>query len=211
MLGGKDARGNDTVVNKYLKREDLYFHADIHGAPSCALKLKEGFEEDPHPLPGIPEGVPALRLTQTFDSENFEKTTIEDAASMAVVWSRGWSSGGAAATAFWVEPTQVSKTAETGEALARGAWIVRGKRNWLRDLKMEMTIGMAIINGIPLPLTGTHDAVTKWCSRWFRIGPGNTKKEAIANQIAKSTGLTQDDVLGCLPPGNIEIKEEKNS
>ena len=209
MLGGKDARGNDTVVNKYLKREDLYFHADIHGAPSCALKLKEGFEEDPHPLPGIPEGVPALRLTQTFDSENFEKTTIEDAASMAVVWSRGWSSGGAAATAFWVEPTQVSKTAETGEALARGAWIVRGKRNWLRDLKMEMTIGMAIINGIPLPLTGTHDAVTKWCSRWFRIGPGNTKKEAIANQIAKSTGLTQDDVLGCLPPGNIEIIEEK--
>ena len=211
ILGGKDAKGNDTVVNKYLKREDLYFHADIHGAPSCALKLKDGLEEDPHPLPGIPDGVPALRLTQTFDAENFEKATIEDAASMAVVWSRGWSSGGAAATAFWVEPTQVSKTAETGEALARGAWIVRGKRNWLRDLKMEMTIGMAIINGIPLPLTGTHEAVTKWCSRWFRIGPGNTKKETVANKIAKLTGLTQDDVLGSLPPGNIEIKEERNS
>jgi predicted ribosome quality control (RQC) complex YloA/Tae2 family protein len=210
LLGGKDARGNDTVVNKYLKREDLYFHADLHGAPSCALKLKEGFEEDPHPLPGLPEGVPALRLTQTMESENFEDGTIEDAAAMAVVWSRGWSSGGAAATAFWVEPTQVSKTAETGEALARGAWIVRGKRNWLRDLRMEMTLGMAVVNGIPLPLTGTHEAVTKWCSRWVRIGPGNTKKEALANQIAKSTGLTQDDVLGALPPGNIEVIEDNN-
>ena len=210
LLGGKDARGNDTVVNKYLKREDLYFHADLHGAPSCALKLKEGFEEDPHPLPGLPEGVPALRLTQTMESENFNDETIGDAAAMAVVWSRGWSSGGAAATAFWVEPTQVSKTAETGEALARGAWIVRGKRNWLRDLKMEMTLGMAVINGIPLPLTGTHQAVTQLCSRWVRIGPGNTKKETLANQIAKSTGLTQDDVLGALPPGNIQVIEDNN-
>ena len=210
LLGGKDARGNDTVVNKYLKREDLYLHADLHGAPSCALKLKEGFEVDPHPLPGLPEGVPALRLTQTMEAENFNQETIGDAAAMAVVWSRGWSSGGAAATAFWVEPTQVSKTAETGEALARGAWIVRGKRNWLRDLNMEMTLGMAVINGIPLPLTGTHQAVTKWCSRWVKIGPGNTKKETIANQIAKSTGLTQDDVLASLPPGNIQIIVDYN-
>ena len=75
---------------------------------------------------------------------------------------------------------------------------------------MEMTLGMAVINGIPLPLTGTHQAVTKWCSRWVKIGPGNTKKETIANQIAKSTGLTQDDVLASLPPGNIQIIVDNN-
>ena len=208
VVGGKDARGNDTVVNKYLKRPDLYFHADIHGAPSCSLKLKEGFEADPHPPPGLPEGVPALRLTQTLDAEQFNEATREAAAQMAVVWSRGWSGGGAAATAFWVEPTQVSKTAETGEALARGAWIVRGKRNWLRDLRMELTIGMAVVNGIPLPLTGTHSAVTKWCNRWIRLGPGNQKKEAIANRIAKSTGIAQDDILAALPPGNLQILDD---
>ncbi len=216
ILGGKDARGNDAVVNKYLKREDLYFHADLHGAPSCALKLKEGLEIDPHPLPGLPEGVPSLRLTQTFDGEEggdgttdgFSESTLQEAAALAVVWSRGWSGGGAAATAYWVEPPQVSKTAETGEALARGAWIVRGKRNWLRDLKMELTMGMALINGIPLPLTGSHTAVTKWCERWARIAPGTTKKEAMANMIARETGLVQDDVLAALPPGNMQVIED---
>ncbi|MCS5527337.1 MAG: NFACT family protein, partial [Candidatus Poseidoniales archaeon] len=208
ILGGKDAKGNDAVVNKYLKREDLYFHADLHGAPSCALKLKEGIEVDPHPLPGLPEGVPALRLTQTFEVEEFDEKTIQEAAALAVVWSRGWSGGGAAATAFWVEPPQVSKTAETGESLGRGAWIIRGKRNWLRDLTMEMTLGMAVVNGIPLPLVGAHDAVTKWCERWVRIGTGTIKKEAMANKIAKATGLVQDDVLAALPPGNIEIIED---
>ena len=210
ILGGKDAKGNDTVVNKYLKREDLYFHADLHGAPSCALKLKEGLEEDPHPLPGLPEGVPALRLTQIFEAEEFSEKCIKEAAELAVVWSRGWSSGGAAATAFWVEPPQVSKTAETGESLGRGAWIIRGKRNWLRDLTMEMTLGMAVVNGIPLPLVGAHDAVTKWCERWVRIGTGTIKKEAIANKIAKATGLVQDDVLAALPPGNIQIINNHN-
>ena len=210
ILGGKDAKGNDAVVNKYLKREDLYFHADLHGAPSCALKLKEGLEEDPHPLPGLPEGVPALRLTQTFETEEFSEKCIKEAAEMSVVWSRGWSSGGAAATAFWVEPPQVSKTAETGEALGRGAWIVRGKRNWLRDLTMEMTLGMAVVNGIPLPLVGAHVAVTKWCERWVRIGPGTTKKEAMANKISKATGLVQDDVLAALPPGNVQILKDNN-
>lgn len=210
ILGGKDAKGNDAVVNKYLKREDLYFHADLHGAPSCALKLKEGLEIDPHPLPGLPEGVPALRLTQTFETEEFSEKCIKEAAELAVVWSRGWSSGGAAATAFWVEPPQVSKTAETGEALGRGAWIVRGKRNWLRDLTMEMTLGMAVVNGIPLPLVGSHDAITKWCGRWVRIGTGTVKKEAMANKIAKATGLVQDDVLAALPPGNVQIIKDNN-
>ena len=208
FIGGKDARGNDTVVNKHLTRPDLYFHADLHGAPSCALKLKEGFETDPHPIPGLPDGVPALRLTQTLEVEEFDEGIRNDAAQMAVVWSRGWSSGGAAATAFWVEPTQVSKTAETGEALARGAWIVRGKRNYLKDMKMEMTLGMAVINGIALPLTGTHEAVTNWCERWLRIGPGTVKKEALANKVAKATGIVQDDVLACLPPGNVQVLED---
>ena len=127
---------------------------------------------------------------------------------MAVVWSRGWSAGGAAANAFWVEPPQVSKTAETGEALARGAFVVRGTRNYLRNLPLELTLGLALVNGVPLPLTGPHSAVTAHCSRWARIGPGTTKKETLANRIAKATGLAQDDVLAVLPPGNVQVLED---
>ena len=42
FIGGKDAKGNDVLVRKHLSTSDLYFHADLHGAPSCSLKLKEG-------------------------------------------------------------------------------------------------------------------------------------------------------------------------
>ena len=42
LIGGRDAKGNDVVVRKHLTSNDLYFHADLHGAPSCSLKLKDG-------------------------------------------------------------------------------------------------------------------------------------------------------------------------
>ena len=32
FIGGKDAKGNDTLVKKHLNSTDLYFHADLHGA-----------------------------------------------------------------------------------------------------------------------------------------------------------------------------------
>jgi hypothetical protein len=69
---------------------------------------------------------------------------------------------------------------------------------------------MAVVNGIPLPLVGAHNAVTKGCERWVRIGTGTIKKEAMANKIAKATGLVQDDVLAALPPGNVQIIKDHN-
>ena len=208
LIGGKDARGNDQIVRKRMDRHDRYLHADLHGAPSCTLKLKDGFEPDLQHVGDLPDGVSALRLTQTMEWDDFSEEALEQAAQMAVVWSRGWSAGGAAANAFWVEPPQVSKTAETGEALARGAFVVRGTRNYLRNLPLELTLGLALVNGVPLPLTGPHSAVTAHCSRWARIGPGTTKKETLANRIAKATGLAQDDVLAVLPPGNVQVLED---
>ena len=42
LVGGRDAKGNDAIVKKHLKSEDRYLHADLHGAPSCALQSQRG-------------------------------------------------------------------------------------------------------------------------------------------------------------------------
>jgi predicted ribosome quality control (RQC) complex YloA/Tae2 family protein len=209
FVGGRDAKGNDQIVKKHLSASDLYFHADLHGAPSCSLKLKEGFEKDPHPNPNLPEDVPSLRLTQSLEISEHSEEVLPQAAQMAVSWSRAWGSGGAAATAFHAKQGQVSKTTESGESLGRGAFIVRGNRHWYKDLSMEITLGVVAINGIPLPVVGTHDAISKVCQRWIRLTPGTQKKEQIATKIAKATGLLQDDVLSALPPGNLTIGENQ--
>ena len=203
-------QGNDTIVRKYLKSTDLYIHADLHGAPSCSLRLRDGLITDENPIGFVPEGVTSLRIAQELagdidDAQNLPANIIEEAAQMAICWSRAWGSGGAAATAFHARPSQVSKQTESGESLGRGSFVVRGQRTWYRDISMEIAIGFSIINGIPIPVSGTAEGVSKLCERWALITPGREKKETIANRIAKSTGLAQDDVLAALPPGNCSI------
>ena len=72
---------------------------------------------------------------------------------------------------------------------------------------MELTLGMVAINGVPLPMVGTHDVISELCPRWIRLKPGTQKKEHVATQIAKATGLLQDDVLSSLPPGSLSLGE----
>ena len=124
---------------------------------------------------------------------------------MAVCWSRAWGSGNAAATVFHARPSQVSKTTESGESLGRGSFVVRGKRSWYKDISLELGIGIGVINGVPLPILGTPDTISSIFPRWAKIIPSKEKKENIANKIAKSTGLSQDDVLSCLPPGGCSM------
>ena len=201
MIGGRDAKGNDAVVKKHLKSDDLYFHADLHGAPSCSVKFAQGFEKDPHPPANLPKGIPAIRLSDKLNKESISQLAIEQAASMSLCWSRGWSGGGAHGTSYWVKPSQVSKTAQSGEFVAKGAFIIRGQRNWFRDLNVKIALGLVCINGIPLLLGGVPEQVSAMCERWIEYNPGRGKKEQIANKIAKATGIPTDDILGVLPGG----------
>ena len=211
IVGGRDARGNDTIVRKHLNSNDLYIHADLHGAPSCSLKLKDGFTI----MGDISEsqnGIKSMQIAQNLgegidDARELDEIIISQAAQIAVCWSRAWGSGGAAATAFHVRPSQVSKQTESGESLGRGSFVVRGKRTWHRDMNLEIGMGIGVINGVPLPVCGTVETISKAFEKWIKIIPGREKKESIANKIAKATGLIQDDVLASLPPGGCSIED----
>ena len=211
IVGGRDARGNDTIVRKHLNSNDLYIHADLHGAPSCSLKLKDGFKI----MGDISEsqnGIKSMQIAQNLgegvdDARELDGNIIAQAAQIAVCWSRAWGSGGAAATAFHVRPSQVSKQTESGESLGRGSFVVRGKRTWHRDMNLEIGMGIGVINGVPLPVCGTVETISKAFEKWIKIIPGREKKESIANKIAKATGLIQDDVLASLPPGGCIIED----
>ena len=211
IIGGKDAKGNDALVKKHLNSTDLYFHADLHGAPSCSLKLNEGLEVVKVTNEKLPDGVVSLKINQELnkdihDARDFSEKIHQEAAQIAVCWSRAWGSGGSAATAFYARPSQVSKTTESGESLGRGSFVVRGKRNWHKDISLNMGIGIGLINGIPLPILGTPETISKIFLRWGKIIPSKEKKEILANKISKATGLAQEDILSCLPPGGCTLE-----
>lgn len=104
VVAGRDAEQNELLVKRYMKNNDIYVHADLHGASSVIIK-----NESSDPVP---------------------PKTLTEAGSMAVCYSSAWDSK-IATTSWWVYPKQVSKTAPAGEYLTVGAFIIRGKKNYL--------------------------------------------------------------------------------
>ncbi|KAI1110694.1 fibronectin-binding protein A N-terminus-domain-containing protein [Nemania sp. NC0429] len=114
VLGGKDAQQNELLYRRYLKKGDVYIHADLHGAPSVIIKNNPSTPDAPIP-----------------------PSTLSQAGSLSVCSSSAWDSK-AAMSAWWVTADQVSKSAPTGEFLPTGSFMVRGKKNFLPASQLIM-------------------------------------------------------------------------
>ncbi|MBQ2666919.1 ribosome rescue protein RqcH [Methanobrevibacter sp.] len=184
VIGGRDANSNENVVKKYLEPNDIYLHADIHGASSTAIKLNGGELND-----------------------NLLKESGEFAASFSSAWSLGFTSQ----DVFWVHPEQVTKTPESGEFLAKGSFVIRGHRNYIRGARVKIAIGIVDYEGKRI-MAGPIEALEAHCENYVVIKPGYTKKEAIAkkiiNRINEDDLLTLDDIIRVLPSGKCDIDEE---
>ena len=184
VIGGRDANSNESVVKKYLEPNDIYLHADIHGASSTAIKLNGDEVND-----------------------NLLKESGEFAASFSSAWSMGFTSQ----DVFWVHPDQVSKTPEAGEFLAKGSFVIRGHRNYIRGARVKLAIGIVDYEGKRI-MAGPIEALEAHCENFVVLKPGFTKKEAIAKKIIHKINeddlLTLDDIIRVLPSGKCDIDEE---
>ena len=90
----------------------------------------------------------------------------------------------------------------------RGQNTVLAAQKQRKDVPLEVAIGLAVVNGVPMPVSGVPSTISEICERWVKISPGRKKKEAVANKISESTGLSHEDVLSCLPPGGCSIEDK---
>ncbi|XP_076267295.1 nuclear export mediator factor NEMF homolog Clbn isoform X1 [Rhynchophorus ferrugineus] len=104
IIAGRDQQQNELIVKRYMKSNDIYVHADIHGASSVVIKNTTGLDVPPK--------------------------TLNEAGTMAICYSVAWDAK-VVTNAYWVWGEQVSKTAPTGEYLTTGSFMIRGKKNFL--------------------------------------------------------------------------------
>ncbi len=184
VIGGRDANSNESIVKKYLEPNDIYLHADIHGASSTAIKLN------------------GAKL-----NDNLLKESGEFAASFSSAWSMGFTTQ----DVFWVHPDQVSKTPEAGEFLAKGSFVIRGHRNYIRGARVKLAVGIVDYEGKRI-MAGPIEAVEAHCDNYVVLKPGFTKKEAIAKKVLHKINeddlLTLDDIIRVLPSGKCDIDED---
>jgi len=181
VIAGRDAKSNEHIVKKYLNKGDRYAHADIQGAPSVVIKNKNLNEE----------------------KIEISEQTLEEACIFASSYSKAWKQF-AEAQAYWVLPEQVSKSPRSGEFVPKGAFIIRGKRNYFR-CKLELALGKVEILGDKKIMAGPVESIKKRTNEYIIIQPGAIKKSDISKKIAKAFQVNSSIIDRLLPAGGINI------
>ncbi len=177
VLAGKDRKSNEKVVKKHMKQFDVYVHADLYGAPSTIVK--------------------------GTDTTRPSEISVREACQFAVCFSRAWPAGQLSGSAYWVYPEQVSKTAESGEYVTSGSWVIRGKRNYLFDLPMHLYLGKISYSGEVLPMVSPIPFESH--GKLIEIMPGKTRRDEIARKIREELETSLEEIERILPPGTSDI------
>ncbi|HTY46173.1 MAG TPA: ribosome rescue protein RqcH [Methanomassiliicoccales archaeon] len=181
-LAGRDARTNDQVVKKHLTAEDRFAHADVHGAPSVVIKMGSTATE----------------------------AELREACEFAISHSKAWNAGAREGSAYWVLPDQVSKTPEAGEFVPRGAFIIRGKRNYEHHLPLRLAIGEIEHEGARKVMCAPVSAMQARSDRYVVIAPGEMPRSRLSAELANRLNVPEEEVSRIIPPGDMEIVERKN-
>lgn len=149
---------------------------------------------------------------------------MDEVAQFAASYSNAWKSGHFSADVYAVRPEQVSKTPESGEYVARGAFIVRGERQYFRNVPLSIAIGIqlepeaAVIGGPPA-------SVQHRAEKWVLLSPGQfnpnditkkvlrTLREMLSEEEKKALRqiLTTETVAAFVPPGGSDITDHHES
>ncbi|MCK9278738.1 MAG: NFACT family protein [Methanoculleus sp.] len=145
---------------------------------------------------------------------------LDEAVQFAASYSNAWKAGHFTADVYAARPDQVSKTPESGEYVARGAFIVRGERQYFRNVPLGVVIGLqmapevAVIGGPPGAVTGRTKARVEL--RPGQYEPNDTAKKvvrALREKLSEDewkglkNALNTEAVAAFVPPGGSDIVE----
>jgi len=158
VLGGRDATTNELLIKRYTEPHDIVFHADIAGAPFVIIKTEGKMPTE---------------------------KTLKEAAQFAASFSKAWKMGLGSLDVYWVRPEQVSKGAPSGQFLKKGAFIIHGKKNYVRHVPLRIAIGITFKNDVPLVIGGSPEAISRETKTYVEIVPGDIPSGRLAKEILK--------------------------
>ncbi|MEM3478752.1 MAG: ribosome rescue protein RqcH [Candidatus Bathyarchaeia archaeon] len=157
VIGGRDAATNEVLIRKYMEDYDVVFHADIAGSPFTLIKTQ---------------------------GKTPTEITINEAAQFTASYSRAWREQISAIDVYWVKPEQVSKSPPSGEYLPRGSFMIYGSRNYVRNVPLEVSIGVKDDDGLKV-IGGPTSAIAKQTNLYVKILPGSVPSGKLANEVRR--------------------------
>ena len=176
LVGGRDASTNELLIKRHMEAQDIVFHTDMAGSPFVLLKT---------------EGKEILA------------SSLEEGAQFCASFSRAWKNGLSALEVFRVAPEQVSKEANTGEYLPKGAFVIRGRTLYHKPL-LKVAIGIDKEGRVQ---SGPPNAIAANTTRSLELFQGNDRASDVAKSLAREFGseIALDELIAALPPGGSRL------
>ena len=197
VIGGRDASQNRAIIRRYVEPRDVVMHADIHGGSAVVIKT---------------------------EGQNPTEASLKEAAVLAACYSKAWKAGLGSVDVYWVYGSQVSLSPPSGEYIPRGGFMVYGKRNWIRSVRLELAIGFEKTEWCVRIVVGLPEALEKKLEDkvlgYFVLIPGGEDPSKIAKKILEKfanrfpelihcwKAVSIDDILVRIP-GRSKIKQVK--
>jgi len=90
---------------------------------------------------------------------------------------------------YWVKPEQLSKSGPSGESVPHGAFVVVGKRNWMRGTPLRLAIGVVEDEEETHFVGGPVDAVKAKSKAHLVLVPGDLDGKDLLKLILRSLTL----------------------
>jgi len=147
---------------------------------------------------------------------------MDEVAQFAASYSNAWKAGHFTADVYAAKPEQVSKTAESGEFVARGAFVIRGEREYFHNVSLGVAIGVQMEPSLAV-IGGPVDAVKKRAKIWVVLQPGTFEPNDTARKVVRDLRamlseeewkgmkmvLNSGNVAAFVPPGGSDIVVEE--
>jgi predicted ribosome quality control (RQC) complex YloA/Tae2 family protein len=144
---------------------------------------------------------------------------MDEVAQFAASFSGAWRSGHFSADVYAARPAQVSKTPESGEYISRGSFVVRGEREYFRDVPLAVAIGLqrepevAVIGGPPSAVSARTDLFVTLVPGTFEPNDMARKllrvlRDRLGDEAKGLRGvLSAEAIAAFIPPGGSDMVE----
>ncbi len=177
VIAGKDAHQNELLNSKHFEDKDLFFHANIFGAPVTILKG------------GLDSGI----------------ETRQEVAQFAASYSSAWKENLHTVDVYAMRREQVSKSTGKG-SLGTGSFLLSGERDWYRSVRLSLVMFVKEGTLNTVPFVTFQKIKDKIGGRSVIIELGEEKKTDAAKKIAKTLTYDDlDTIIQSLPAGTTKL------
>jgi hypothetical protein len=119
---------------------------------------------------------------------------------------------------YWMHPEQVSKTSPTGQYLAKGSFIIHGKKNYIRKAALRIALGVLAEDGHIRIIGGPPEAIRRQTNVYVELVPGLQTSAELAKRIRgflservnseyrdEMSKIPVEEIQRFIPPGKSNI------